>query len=301
MLNIEKKENEITNKQCVLNQQSIYSREIQTKNSFYTIKVTKGIILNTKQVVAIKSYKCVNFDSIRDFEKEVEILRILSDKLGPFLKFYGRYLHSEYDDEYETDIHELGIIMEYCPKTLADKIKIKRTTNKTFTESEFAHITETLIDGFVLMTEMNPRIHHMDIKPDNIYFNHDQKVLIGDFNVSSIELIRDITQTIGLQQIKGTWAYMAPEVVDAFNTGKEKFKRSKADVFSLGVTILQMYTLDPRTFNEPDLKQQMYQKVAEIQFEWLRNLVQSCLIEDYNLRPTFKDLLKFLPRATINN
>ena len=153
----------------------------------------------------------------------------------------------------------------------------------------------------MLMTEMNPRIHHMDIKPDNIYFNHDQKVLIGDFNVSSIELIRDITQTIGLQQIKGTWAYMAPEVVDAFNTGKEKFKRSKADVFSLGVTILQMYTLDPRTFNEPDLKQQMYQKVAEIQFEWLRNLVQSCLIEDYNLRPTFKDLLKFLPRATINN
>jgi len=52
------------------------------------------------------------------------------------------------------------------------------------------------------------RIIHRDIKPDNILLTQDGRVQIADFGIS---VMAHTTQAHNLQQIMGTWHYMAPE------------------------------------------------------------------------------------------
>ena len=277
----------------------LYQRNIQTTTEFYKIEVQKAKISEKNELVAVKSYFTVSQEYLKKFEKEIEILKILSNKPGPFLKYYGSYMASKYDDDLEMNFYELGIIMEFCPKTLTNKISANQLTKKRFTEADLSSMISSLLDGFLIMEENKPKIYHQDIKPDNIYFSSNNRILIGDFNVSEVNILREATLATGMVGVQGTLPYMAPEIYAVVSQGRGKYRRGKADVYSFGITLLQMYTCDSCTYNDPTKRPLLDQKVSEISFPWLRSIVTDCVVGDYKQRSSFKDLLRYIPRQTI--
>jgi serine/threonine protein kinase len=84
------------------------------------------------------------------------------------------------------------------------------------------------------------RVLHRDIKPANILLNPYGRPLLADFNVSL--RTKQLTPEPG---IGGTFAYMAPEHLDACdphgNTPPEQVGE-RADIYSLGVTLFELLT-----------------------------------------------------------
>ncbi|MAT14462.1 MAG: hypothetical protein CMJ46_04245 [Planctomyces sp.] len=81
-------------------------------------------------------------------------------------------------------------------------------------------------------------IIHRDIKPSNLILDHTGKLWIGDFGVAKFESSDDITLT---QHLIGTPRYMSPEQA----TGDAKRLDHRSDIYSLGVTLYEMLTLEP--------------------------------------------------------
>merc|ERR1711874_497952 len=75
-------------------------------------------------------------------------------------------------------------------------------------------------------------IIHRDLKPDNILFDGENNIKIGDFGLSE-----EFTPGEKLSSFCGTAEYMAPEVFQG-----HKFDGPKVDVWSLGIMLYEMLT-----------------------------------------------------------
>jgi serine/threonine protein kinase len=97
---------------------------------------------------------------------------------------------------------------------------------------------------------------HRDIKPANILVNPYGRPMLADFNISSQPVG---TETSGEELFGGTFAYMSPEHLDAFNPGDEtghEAVTAQSDIYSLGLVLQQL--LDGRfTFPQFDRKAKM--------------------------------------------
>lgn len=81
-------------------------------------------------------------------------------------------------------------------------------------------------------------IIHRDIKPSNLLLDNDGKVWVTDFGLAMIRDAPSITQT-GV--LLGTLRYMSPEQA----AGKRAFVDHRTDIYSLGVTLFELLTLQP--------------------------------------------------------
>ena len=186
--------------------------KLNFKGKYYAIKkISKDHIDNNPNVDYGNYLKNALFN-------EKSILKQMSEKENS-VGFYGFY-----DDE-----KDYIIILEYCDTDLNKLLEKKGP----FNSSEIRNILEGLNTVFKYMYKNN--IVHRDIKPENILvkFIDSTKTKfipkIGDYGLSKI-LENGKTSTL-----LGTSGYMSPEL------NKEKEYDNKCDLFSLGVTIYQLY------------------------------------------------------------
>ncbi|MFO0792022.1 MAG: serine/threonine-protein kinase [Pirellulales bacterium] len=81
---------------------------------------------------------------------------------------------------------------------------------------------------------------HRDIKPANILVNPYGRPMLADFNISSQPVGNE---TSGEEMFGGTFAYMAPEHLDAFNPGdptEHDAVTARSDIYSLGLVLQQL-------------------------------------------------------------
>lgn len=81
---------------------------------------------------------------------------------------------------------------------------------------------------------------HRDIKPANILVNPYGRPMLADFNISSQPIG---SETSGEEMFGGTFAYMAPEHLDAFNPGDATGHEAvtpRSDLYSLGLVLQQL-------------------------------------------------------------
>jgi serine/threonine protein kinase len=81
---------------------------------------------------------------------------------------------------------------------------------------------------------------HRDIKPANILVNPYGRPMLADFNISSQPVGSEVS---GEELFGGTFAYMAPEHMDAFNPGDttgHEAVTAKSDMYSLGLVLQQL-------------------------------------------------------------
>lgn len=286
-------------------EQRIYNRShshIHIKNDFI-VQVFKGSYRN--KLVAVKIYSAKTFDPINKFDKEIEnnikLNESRKDKKCCFIKFYGFYKRENKNN------CEIGLIMKYVEKTLISYIKELKENNDNISENTLMEMYQSLINSFTIMHDL--KIYHLDIKPHNILIknitNGHKRLYIID--LGSSEKFHDgesesLTESVGeLRLIQGTKAYMAPEMVDRLNREIviAEYKRSKADVFSLGMTLLQLCTLDNlyEGLNTSSNNDKLFLLVKKVPFDWARNILIKMLSLDPKQRPKFIELKKEIKNA----
>ncbi|KAI4333524.1 hypothetical protein L6164_018316 [Bauhinia variegata] len=164
--------------------------------------------------------------------------------------------------------------------------------------------------------DCDPVILHQDIKPQNILLDSDMEPHIADFGIAKL-LEQSSTSTL-TTLIPGTVGYIAPE--SAFTP----FRSRKADVYSYGVVLLEIITrkkvLDSSFLEGTDIVgwvQSVWERTGEIdrivdssfaeefsnaevkkQATQVLLVALSCAEKDPNMRPTMRDVIKLLLKAT---
>lgn len=177
------------------------------------------------------------------------------------------------------------IVMEFIDGGDLEK-KIQQRGNSYMTEREVLFMFVQILSPIAYLHKN--KILHRDIKPQNCFITKHGIVKIGDFGVArSLDATFDLAKTV-----IGTPFYLAPEIWDNHPYGYA------ADIYSLGVVLYSMCSLK-KPF-DADSATQLFTKVMKHDFtpipyffsNELRQLVDSMLRKDPNLRPTADAILK---------
>lgn len=148
---------------------------------------------------------------------------------------------------------------------------------------------------------------HRDIKPQNIFVADDGKLKIGDFGSSKFNN-EDVH--IAEATIQGSPTYLSPILRQAFinynqgfNNGSAIHNLYKSDVYSLGITFLNMITLIEPTdlCKTVGLEMAIMQKLSIITNTKIRNLLSLMLKVNENDRPDFIELKAYYLREFNNS
>jgi serine/threonine protein kinase len=167
----------------------------------------------------------------------------------------------------------LCLVMEYCSKgSLFDKIENEGELSTDLALSigyQIADVLEYVHDKGI--------IHH-DIKPQNILFDAENKLRIGDFGIAN--------------SLSGTIKYVAPEV---FIDEDLSVTDPRVDVYALGLTILEMLTGE-NPFVDVERKN-IFAKKMNHSFvpitlpEWLQEIIIKATHPNPELR--FQNMIEF--------
>lgn len=241
-------------------------------------------------VIAVKEYTArLDINDLNKCISEINILEKLSGMAGQnncFLKFYGNW----------TNENKLYIVMEYHEYNIMTVITHYKANNMKIPEETLKILTVKLLDSFALMECMG--IYHRDIKPHNILITSTFDLKIIDFSIAEVKSVIDTTLITSAAMIQGSKGYMAPELQAALDSGSKSahINIAKADVFSLGLTLLQIILMeDLAIFNKAENNQALMQKIDKVDTVWMRNVLQKMLCLDHHNRLSFRRLVKEVP------
>ncbi|KAF2075200.1 hypothetical protein CYY_003505 [Polysphondylium violaceum] len=236
--------------------------------------VYKAINIESGIVVAIKKVSVDN--DLEDMEKEIFFMKQCK---SPYIVTY----HASFRKE-----NEVWIVMEYCGAgSVCDAMKI---TNKTLSEEQIAVVSRDVLQGLAYLHSV--RKIHRDIKAGNILMNHKGESKLADFGVSG-----QLSDTMAKRQtVIGTPFWMAPEVI------QEVGYDYKADIWSFGITCIEMAESKPPLFNVHPMRvifmipnpSRPPPKLSEPE-KWsadFNDFLAKCLIRKPELRPSAEELLK---------
>ncbi|XP_037088997.1 serine/threonine-protein kinase Tao-like [Pollicipes pollicipes] len=209
-------------------------------------------------------------------EKWQEILKELR-----FLRTLSHKNTVEYKACYLKD-HTAWFVMEYCLGSASDIIEVHKAPLK---EDEIAAITQDVLNGLDYLHSMG-KIHR-DVKAGNILLTEVGHVKLADFGSASLKCPAN--------SFVGTPYWMSPEVILAMDEGQYD---GKVDIWSLGITCLELAERKPPYFNmnamsalyhiaqndSPTLTSRGWSDV-------FRHFVTLCLMKDPADRPTASRLL----------
>ncbi|KAM8824806.1 mitogen-activated protein kinase kinase kinase 3 [Synchiropus picturatus] len=128
----------------------------------------------------------------------------------------------------------LSIFMEFMP---GGSVKDQLKAYGALTENVTRKYTRQILQG---MTYLHSNmIVHRDIKGANILRDSEGNVKLGDFGASKRLQTICMSGTAGIRSVTGTPYWMSPEVISGEGYGR------KADVWSLGCTVVEMLTEKP--------------------------------------------------------
>lgn len=184
-------------------------------------KVYKSVHIKSQKIYAIKVVQLEDDETFDDSLREIEMLRQCK---SPFvLQLYGSY---------KRGTSELWIVTEYCGGgSTADLMRI---VHRTLNEAQIASILLQVLRGLEFL-HSQLKIHR-DIKAANVLLTTSGEVKLADFGVA--KQMTDSTSGKG-RTVIGTPFWMAPEVISG------TMYDTKADIWSLGITAIELADGDP--------------------------------------------------------
>jgi hypothetical protein len=232
-----------------------------------------------KTLIAVKFLKKMENEeeNIKTFVEELNILKKL--RHPNILLYIGASVTPPY----------YFLVTEYCENgNLFDYI---HASSKRFTikNKDRLKIALEIARGVNYLHSFNPPILHRDLKSLNILLDKNLTVKIADFGWARL---RDIHMT----KQRGTFQWMAPEVIKKNNYSE------KADVYSYGIILWELWVQEPPYFNVDRVY--VAKKVATDRYyrpqltdeipEDIQHLIVSCWDYDPDKRPTFEMVIEYL-------
>ncbi|XP_075300635.1 uncharacterized protein LOC104338081 isoform X2 [Opisthocomus hoazin] len=178
----------------------------------------------TGALAAAKVIETPSEEELEDYVVEIEILACCDHpnitKLLDALYWDGR----------------LWILVEFCPGGAVDAVILE--LEKGLTEEQIRAACKQLL--LALQYLHGCKIIHRDVKAGNVLLTLDGDVKLADFGVSA----KNSSTVQRRVSFIGTPYWMAPEVVQC-ETSKESPYGYKADIWSLGITLIEMAEMEP--------------------------------------------------------
>ncbi|XP_067278155.1 STE20-like serine/threonine-protein kinase isoform X3 [Pseudorasbora parva] len=187
-------------------------------------KVYKAQNKETGILAAAKVIDTKTEEELEDYMVEIEILASCDHH------YIVKLLDAFY---YES---KLWILIEFCAGGAVDAVMLE--LERPLTEPQIRVVCKQTLEALVYLHEN--KIIHRDLKAGNILFTSDGDVKLADFGVSAKN-----TKTLQRRDsFIGTPYWMAPEVVMC-ETSKDRPYDYKADIWSLGVTLIELAQIEP--------------------------------------------------------
>uniref|UniRef100_A0A8D3CP57 non-specific protein-tyrosine kinase n=1 Tax=Scophthalmus maximus TaxID=52904 RepID=A0A8D3CP57_SCOMX len=246
---------------------------------------------NTGEVVAVKKLQHSTAEHIRDFEREIEILKSLQHE--NIVKYKGVC--------YSAGRRNLRLIMEYLPfGSLRDYLMKNRDR---IDHNKLIHYTSQICKGMEYLS--SKRYIHRDLATRNILVESELRVKIGDFGLTKV-----------LPQDKEYYMVKEPGESPIFWYAPESLTESKfsvaSDVWSFGVVLYELFTHSDKICSPPAVFMSMMgndkqgQLIVYHLIELLKSgsrlpqplgcpteiheVMEECWDNDPCLRPSFKEL-----------
>ncbi|XP_067290048.1 STE20-like serine/threonine-protein kinase [Pseudorasbora parva] len=130
----------------------------------------------------------------------------------------------------------LWILIEYCPGGALDDIMLE--LERGLTEQQISEVCCQTLQALSYLHQHH--IIHRDLKAGNILLTMDGQVKLADFGVSA----KNDNTLQKRSTFIGTPYWMAPEVIMC-ETSKDNPYSSKADIWSLGITLIEAAEMEP--------------------------------------------------------
>ncbi|XP_071987026.1 STE20-like serine/threonine-protein kinase isoform X2 [Engystomops pustulosus] len=187
-------------------------------------KVYKAQNKETGILAAAKVIDTKSEDELEDYMVEIDILA--SCDHPHIVKLLDAFYYE----------NNLWILIEFCAGGAVDAVMLE--LERPLTEPQIRVVCKQTLEALVYLHDN--KIIHRDLKAGNILLTLDGDVKLADFGVSAKN-----TRTLQRRDsFIGTPYWMAPEVVMC-ETSKDKPYDFKADIWSLGVTLIEMAQIEP--------------------------------------------------------
>nr|XP_046266036.1 serine/threonine-protein kinase 10 [Scatophagus argus] len=187
-------------------------------------KVYKARNKETGALAAAKQIETKCEDELEDYMVEIDILA----------KCDHRYIVKLLDAFYHDNT--LWIMIEFCPGGAVDATMLE--LDRGLTEPQIKVVCRQMLEALVYLHSM--KIIHRDLKAGNILLMLDGDIKLADFGVSA----KNNKTLQRRDSFIGTPYWMAPEVVMC-ETMKDSPYDYKADIWSLGITLIELAQIEP--------------------------------------------------------
>ncbi|XP_010849592.1 PREDICTED: serine/threonine-protein kinase 10 isoform X1 [Bison bison bison] len=187
-------------------------------------KVYKAKNKETGALAAAKVIETNSEEELEDYIVEIEILATCDH---PYIvKLLGAYY---YDGK-------LWIMIEFCPGGAVDAIMLE--LDRGLTEPQIQVVCRQMLEALTFLH--GKKIIHRDLKAGNVLMTLEGDIRLADFGVSA----KNLKTLQKRDSFIGTPYWMAPEVVMC-ETMKDTPYDYKADIWSLGITLIEMAQIEP--------------------------------------------------------
>jgi serine/threonine protein kinase len=226
----------------------------------------------TGDVVAIKRIHVSNEETRDTIRQEITILEGCNHQ--NIVRYRGCFFQNE----------EIWIVMDFCEVGSTLDIR-RRYLRNGFSEDQLSAILYGILMGLDYLHHIG-KIHR-DMKSGNVLLNDEGEIKIADFGVSC-QLDNSKVHTV-----IGTPLFMSPEVIEGAPYD------SSADMWSLGITAIEMVEGEPPRIKEHTLKAMLQitrdpPPTLQQPTNWspeLNDFIQLCLQKNPGLRPSAQTLL----------
>ncbi|XP_069620206.1 serine/threonine-protein kinase 10 [Ranitomeya imitator] len=187
-------------------------------------KVYKAKNKETGILAAAKVIDTKSEEELEDYMVEIEILATCNHP--NIVKLLGAYYYE----------NKLWIMIEFCQGGAVDAVMLE--LDRGLTEAQIQAICRQMLEALAYLHSM--KIIHRDLKAGNVLLTQDGDIKLADFGVSA----KNSKTLQRRDSFIGTPYWMAPEVVMC-ETMKDAPYDYKADIWSLGITLIEMAQIEP--------------------------------------------------------
>lgn len=252
-------------------------------------KVYKAKNKETGALAAAKVIETKSEEELEDYIVEIEILATCDH---PYIvKLLGAFYHDG----------KLWIMIEFCPGGAVDAIMLE--LDRGLTEPQIQVICRQMLEALAYLH--SKKIIHRDLKAGNVLMTLEGDIKLADFGVSA----KNLKTLQKRDSFIGTPYWMAPEVVMC-ETMKDTPYDYKADIWSLGITLIEMAQIEPPHHELNPMR--VLLKIAKSDpptlltpSKWsleFRDFLKTALDKNPETRPTAAQLLEhpFVSKITSN-